>query len=353
MSEIDLSQIFPFTATQLGDQIDVIPNLYGLVGELGLFPEQGSSSRIVELRYDNHILRVLPAKERGAPGTPQQSRTAKSIFVEIPHFPEVDMITPADIQDVLIQVGNTKRPSTVAEEVGKRLIDIKRTHDVTLEWLKCTALQGQILDGNSSEIYDLYDVFGVEKATVYFDLANADADPLASCAEVWQAITGNLLGEVMTGIEAIVDPAFFQALITHPKVLAYYQQAEQALALANLIRQESTGQMWGRTFRHGQVLFREYYGTAPVKSSPTAAITSTPFWASNTGTAYPRGTSKMLRVYNGPAHDLREVNRPGAAVYISPKILDHGEGIELKSQSNPLPVVRRPAAIVQLSGAAE
>ncbi len=352
MSEIDLSLIFPFTATQLGDQIDVIPNLYGLVGELGLFAERGSASRIVELRYDNHVLRVLPAKERGSPGTPAQSRTAKSIFVEIPHFPESDLITPADIQDILIQVGNTKRPTTVAEEVGKRLIDIKRTHDVTLEWLKAGALQGIIADGNSATIYDLYAVFDVSKITVFFDLSNANADIMGKCATVWQTITGNLQGEVMNGVEAIVDPTFFQALITHAKVLAYYQQAEQALMLANLIREQSQGQMWGRKFQIGQIMFREYYGTAPVKATPTSAIASTPFWASNTGTAYPRGTTKMMQVYNGPAHDLREVNRPGAAVYISPKILDHGEGIELKSQSNPLPVIRRPAAVVQLSGAA-
>lgn len=352
MSELDLSTVFPFTATQLGDQIDVIPNLYGLIGELDLFPEQGSASRIVELRYDNHILRVLPAKERGAPGTPQQSRTAKSIFVEIPHFPEVDLITPADVQDILIQIGNVKRPTTIEEEVGKRLIDIKRTHDVTLEWLKAGALQGTVLDGNSSTIYDLYSVFGVSKTTVFFDLSNSSSDIIGKCATVWQTITGNLQGEVMTGIEAIVDPTFFQALITHSKVLAYYQQAEQALMLANLIREESKGQMWGRKFQIGQIMFREYYGTAPVKSSPTASLASAPFWASNTGTAYPRGTTKMMRVYNGPAHDLREVNRPGAPVYVSPKILDHGEGIELKSQSNPLPVVRRPAAVVQLSGAA-
>lgn len=350
MSDIDLSLIFPFTATQLGDQIDVIPNLYGLIGELDLFPEQGSAARIVELRYDNHVLRVLPAKERGVSGTPQQSRTAKSIFVEIPHFPEVDLITPADVQDILVQVGNTKRATTVEEEVGKRLIDIKRTHDVTKEWLKAGALQGKIVDGNSATIYDLYAVFGLTKSTyvIDFDFGNANADILDKCRQVWQSVTTNLKGEVMTGIEAIVDPVFFQALVSHPKVLAFYQSAEQALMLANLIREKSTGEMWGREFRHGQVLFREYYGTAPVKANADAAITSTPFWASKTGTAYPRGTSKMLRLYNGPAHDLRAVNRPGAGIYVSPKILDHGEGIELKSQSNPLPVVRRPEALVQL-----
>src|SRR5579885_712853 len=333
----DLSTLFPFTATQLTEQVDVIPNLYGLVGELGLFVEQGSASRIVELRYENHQLRVLPAKARGTPGTPSQSRTAKSIFVEIPHFPELDLITPEDVQDILIQIGMSKRPTTVQEETAKRLLDIKRTHDVTLEWLRAGALQGTVKDGNSDTLIDLYAAFGLTKSdyTIDFDLGNANADIQAKCNAVWQSITKGLQGEVMSRIEVIVDTNFFQAFITHANVKALYTNAEQALMLANLIREKSAGQMWGRTFEFGNLLFREYYGTAPVRANDAASIAATPFWASKTGTAFPVGTSKMFRTYFGPAHDLRTVNQLGSQIYISPKILDHGEGIELKSQSNP------------------
>jgi hypothetical protein len=152
----------------------------------------------------------------------------------------------------------------------------------------------------------------------------------------------------MNGVEAIVDPVFFQAFVTHAKVEKYYTQAEQAMQLVNLTRRERAGNMWGREFLFQNILWREYYGTAPVKANAGAAIATTPFFASKTGTAYPRGTGKMFRTYDGPAHDLRQVNQMGSQVYISPKILDHGEGIELKSQSNPLPVCRRPEALAQI-----
>jgi len=351
MSYPDLAAIFPFTHVDLTDQIDVIPNLYGLTNELGLFPAEGKTSRIVEMRYDNHVLRVLPAKERGAAGTPAQSRTAKSIFVEIPHFPELDVIEPQDIQDILIQVGNTKRPITVQEEVAKRLIDIKATHDITLEWLRCKALQGQIVDGNSTQIYDLYSLFGltVGDYTVDFLLGTDTTDVAAKCATVIQSITQNLKGEVSNGVEAIVDPDFFTAFVKHPKVAQYFLQAEQAVMLAMIVRQQREGNMWGREFRFGNITWREYYGTAPVKASATSAIASTPFWASKKGTAFPIGTRKMFRTYNAPAHDIRFVNTPGLAVYVSPEILEHGQGIELRSESNPLPVVRRPEALVQIT----
>jgi Phage major capsid protein E len=39
------------------------------------------------------------------------------------------------------------------------------------------------------------------------------------------------------------------------------------------------------------------------------------------------------------------VGEVGAEIYLSPKILDHGKGIELVSESNPLAVCRRPEAL--------
>ncbi len=345
----DLSLIFPYTATQLTEQIDIIPPLYGLVGELDLFPAEGSISRIVELRYEDHQLRVLPAKERGAPATPALPRTSKTYFIEVPHFPELDLITPEDIQDILIQMQDVKRLTTVEEEVSKRLMDIKFNHDITREWLRANALQGNLVDGNSQNLLNYYTVFGISPTQVDFTLGTNSTDMNAKCQAVWQSITANLRGEVMTGIEAIVDPTFFERFVTHPNVVQYYLNAEQAIQLAMLVRRERQGNMWGREFEFGRILFREYYGTAPVKSSPTAtSLTSTPFWAANTGTAYPRGTRKMFRTYNAPAHDLRFANTKGNEIYVSPRILPHGEGIELKSESNPLPIVRRPEALVQL-----
>jgi hypothetical protein len=345
----NLSLIFPYTGTQLTEQIEVIPPLYGLLAELDIFPSEGSVSRIVEMRYEYHQLRVLPAKERGAPATPALPRTAKTIFIEVPHFPSLDLITPEDIQDILIQMQDVKRLTTVEEEVAKRLMDIKASHDITREWLRANALQGNLVDGNSQNILSMAQVFGITLVTQDFVLGTTTTDMNAVCQAIWQSITVNLRGEVMTGIEAIVDPTFFERFVSHTNVKQYYLNAEQAIMLSMIARQERQGNMWGREFQFGRILFREYYGAAPVKTSPTAAsLTSTPFWASTTGTAYPRGTRKMFRTYNAPAHDLRFVNTKGNEIYVSPRILEHGEGIELKSESNPLPIVRRPEALVQL-----
>ena len=116
--------------------------------------------------------------------------------------------------------------------------------------------------------------------------------------------------------------------------------------LVSIARRQRDGNMWGREFLLNRVLFREHYGAAPtvINGVPTTA----PFWAAKTGTAYPAGTMQMFRTYDAPANDIRFVNTVGQEIYVSPEILDHGQGVELKSESNALAVCRRPEALVQL-----
>lgn len=342
----DVVLTFPYTAFDLTEQVNVIPNLYGLLNELDLFPSEGSISTIVEMRYENKVLRVLPAKERGAPPTPMKAETGKTIFMEIPHFPSVDLITPKDLQDILVQAGRTKRPVTLEEETAKRLFNIRNVHAISREWIRSGALQGLIKDGNGTTVYDLYATFGITKVSEDFDLGNANSDIVGHCANIWMSVTKNLQGEVMRGIEAIVDKDFFQAFVTHAKVEKYYTQAEQALQLAHMARRESAGNMWGREFFFQNILWREYYGTAPTGAG---GGTSSPFWASKTGTAFPAGTMNTFRTFDAPANDIRFVNTPGQEIYVSPHVLDHGAGVELKSESNALAVCRRPESLVQLT----
>jgi hypothetical protein len=129
----DLALTFSYTAIDLTDQIDAIPNRHGLTQELDLFPAEGSTSTVVEMRYENKTLRVLPPKERGAPSTPMLSETGKTIFIEIPHFPAEDLIAPGDLQDILVVADRTKRHIALEEEVAKRLLGLRNTHAITRE----------------------------------------------------------------------------------------------------------------------------------------------------------------------------------------------------------------------------
>jgi len=334
---------FPFTALQLSTAINRIPNNYGLINALGLFPSQGSMSTIVEITIEDGTIRVLAAKERGSPGTANDRGLRKSFWVEVPHFPMQDLITPRDLQNMLTIVAQSKTPRTLDDEMAKRLFAIRNKHSITLEWIRMGALKGLITDGNGDTLLDLYNFFGITKKTIDFMLGTANADIIGACTQLRQSIATNLKGETMTRPAVICDTNFFSKFVQHPKVEKFWLNWQGANELARAKFDPMGGQL-GRVFEFQQILWREYYGVAPVGKPPV----STPFVPANYGYAYPEGTSNMFETWNAPADDIRVVNQPGQEIWISPKILDHGEGVELKSQSNCLALCKRVEALVEV-----
>ena len=339
---------FPYTATDLTEQVNRIPNSYGLIRAMGLFSEDPVISTVVEIRLENGVLRVLPAKDRGAPGTPGARETGSTIFMEVPHFPDLDLITPQDIQNMMVLVGRSKRPATLDDEMAKRLMNIRVNHDITLEYMRMSALKGLIKDGNGVTIYNLHEVFGREKKTVDFVLGTDGTDIIAKCDEVFGHIADNLLGETMSGVEVLVSPSFFNRFIQHPKVEKFWLQTVQGINEIARAERERLGGQWGRSFEFHNLLFREYRGSAPVRNVNNEVV-SEPFVAAGKGHAFPVGTMDTFKTFFAPANDLRHVNSPGQQVYISPEPLKHGEGIELKSESDPLAIAKRPEVLVELT----
>jgi hypothetical protein len=343
---------FPFTAIQLSESVNRIPNNYGLLAALNLFPSQGSISTIIEITIEDGAIRVLPAKERGASATPGDRGGRKSIFIEAPHFPSEDLITPRDLQNMVTIAGSSKTPRTLADEMAKRLFIIRAKHAITREWIRMGALKGLITDGNGATLLNLYTAFGINKVTVDFVLGTSTTDIIDKCTQVRQSIAENLKGEVMTRPEVIVSTSFMNKFIQHAKVEKFWLSWNAAMSLAQPAYAPGTGPIdrsgqptaLGRSFEFQNILWREYNGKAPIGATRVA----TPFVDVDYGVAYPAGTMNTFETWDAPPNDIRFVNQPGQEISISPKILDHGEGIELKSQSNCLAICKRPEALVEV-----
>lgn len=332
---------FPYTSVHLTEAINLIPNNYGLLNELDLFPSEGSPSTLVEVRFEDGVINVLPHVPRGGPATEAERKRGKAIYLEIPHFPHKDLITPDDLQNWMKLAGRALRPSTVDDEMGKRLFEMRNKHSITREFIRMGALKLEIKDGAGETLYDLAEVFGITKKVVHFDLTNSATDVIAKCEEVRDHIQTNLKGETMSAVETVVSSRFFNRFVQHPKVEKYYLNWQAAASMVGFNR-ETRGNNWGRTFEFQEVLFREYKGVAPLKSG------SAPFVTAGKGHAYPAGTMNTFKTYDGPPYHMDFVNEPGMEIYVSPEPLKHGKGWELETQSNPLAMVRRPELMVEL-----
>lgn len=334
-----------YNNVQLTGTINRLPNLYGLLNALNIFPSKSISATAVEIRYEDGKISVLPAVQRGGPPTVGAAKTGKTHYIEVPHFPHLDTITPADLQNMVEVEGDQFRPRTKEDELADKLQAVRQKHDITREYVRMGALKGVVKDGAGRTLVDLYQTFGVVKKTVDFALDNADTDIIAKGEEVFDHIATNLRGETMTGVEIMVSSSFFNKFVQHPKVEKYWLQHQAALGLAQMTRDPVSA--YGRTFTFQNVDYREYKGFASMRDANGQTI-SEPFIAAGKGHARPVGTLDTFATYDAPPHHMDTVNKPGLEIFISQEILKHGEGVELKSQSNCIAVCRRPELLVEV-----
>lgn len=331
---IDSPLNFPYTAIDLTAAIDILPNQYGRLNDSGLFPVEGVTTTVVEIRLRDNYLTILPSQLRDAEPVLNRPPEERAIYMEIPHFPMQDMIAPKDLQNMFAFIPGPLRRKTAEDAMNERLQGIRNRHNITFEYLKMTALKGEIKDGRGDVLYNLYTVFGVQKKTVDFDLDDNATDVKQKTYEVARHMELNAKGEVVDGVEALVSREFFDALTSHPNVEKFYTNWSASAQFSGDMR---------RRFPFGAMVFSEYNAVAD-----TPTVQGQRFIDAGYGHAYPTGTLTSFQHYAGPANHIGMVNQPGPDIFVSPKILDHGKGVELHSESNPLPVMRRPDLLVEL-----
>jgi len=326
-----------FNMANLTASINILPNLYGRVGEMGLFAVKPITTRSVIIEEKHGTLNLLQSKPLGSPGTVDDhgARTVRSFVV--PHIPHDDIVLPGDVAGIRA-FGSETELETVSSIVNDRLQTMKNKHDITHEWHRMGALKGQILDADGSMIYDLYSEFGITKKTVNFALGTATTDVKAKCLAVKRHIQKNLMGELMKSVRVLVSEEFFDALTSHAnveKAFANWQEAQNRLG----------GDM--RTgFDFGGLTFEEYAGEAT-----DSAGTLRRFIAAGSGHAFPEGTGVTFHQYAAPADFNETVNTLGQVYYAKQEPRDMGRGTNIHTQSNPLALCLRPGVLVECTAA--
>lgn len=341
--------LFPYTNSDLTLEVNKIPNQFGLLNALGIAPIEPKASILVRIETRNGVLHVLSAEPRGAPGELSPGITEGAVILEIPHFPHMERIVVGDVDNLLEVVNGQVTPRSLDRELARKLMMIRRNHNITLEYIRIGMLRGLIKDGKGRTLYDLFDVFGITKKVVDFKLGTAGTNIRDKCEEVVDHQMTNLQGETTSGAQAVVSPKWFSAFIAHDNVEKFWLQAQNSSEHRELNRQMSGGN-WGRVFEFGDLLIREYKGGLPVKDQ-AGVITTEANVEVGKGHAYPAGTQSMMATFEGPVHHIDMVNEAPDqdTIYISQKELDHGEGIELKSQSNRVAICKQPETLVELT----
>jgi hypothetical protein len=328
-----------FQMAALTAAINLVPNRYGRLEALDLFPPKPVRTRQILVEEYAGRLNLLPTRPPGSPGTvgTRGNRTLRS-FV-IPHIPQDDVVLPEEVQGIRA-FGSETEMEAIAGVMARHLETMRNKHAITLEHLRMGALKGEILDADGSVITNLFDEFGIAPETVEFAFSSAtdDGHIKQSCYTLLTTIEDALQGEFMTGVHVLCSPEFFRALTTHKEVKTAYTYWQQGAVLIADVRSG---------FSFTGVTFEEYRGKAAYVQAD-GSLATRHFIAPGEAHAFPLGTVDTFATYFAPADFNETVNTLGQPLYAKQAPRQFDRGTDLHTQSNPLPMCHRPGVLVKL-----
>ncbi|HEX2888357.1 major capsid protein [Vineibacter terrae] len=328
-----------FSLRELTRAINLIPNMYGRIGELKLFGTgRGVATTSVIIERNKNVLNLLPSGTRGADGTKGVQGSRDALSFAIPYIPHDDVVKAADVIGVR-QFGSTNQMESVARKVNDKLITMRNKHAITLEWLRAGALRGVVLDADGTRVLlNLFSEFGITEKVVAFDLANDTADIPGKINEVLRYIEDNLEGDVMKYVHALCSPEFFDAFTTHPKVEEAYKFYTST---QNPLREDVR-----KRFEHKGIVWEEYRGQA-TSLQPDGTKIARRFIPAGDVRFFPMGTQETFDTVYAPADFIETVNTEGVELYAKQVVEKFGRWVDIHTQSSPLPFCMRPAVLVR------
>lgn len=332
---LDVFNSDAFSFTTLTDAINDMPFVPGRAGRVIDWNEQGVPTTTIAIEKKGSVLELVNPTGRGGPGSSYAKIKANLRDLRIPHYQIDDAIYAEEVQGIR-EFGSETSVKTVQGEVNRRMQEhVQLRMDPTLEFQRIGAIKGIILNGDTSQLYNLFDEFDVSQlGEVDFNLDGATATGAVrtTCDGVVRSIAKVLGGVPFTGIRAFCSDSFWDALIKAVEVRATYLQQQEASQLR-------TGTAYGE-FNFGGITWENYRGG-------TGTEEATPFITADKVNIFPVGVPGLFRTVYAPADYNETVNTIGRPRYAKQFPMPNDKGINMELQTNALSYCTRPRVLVK------
>jgi len=326
------------------EEVNVIPNQWGTIGQLGIFREEPIAEHVVVFEETIKDGALLVDRVRGDRGVQGKDASRKLHTFAVPHFPHDDYISPQDLQGK--RAYGSQSVETLEAVRARKLERIRQNHAWTLEYARAQAIvAGTVYAPNGTVSQNWNTEFGVTRLSVDFLLGTTTTEVVAKIEQCLAQVADNAFGEVVTGTVVLCSPEFFGKLIAHASVKVAYQYYQQSGY--NPLRER----LGGTNALHREF---EFAGTRFIEMRDTlggtiGAGTGTRLIPSGKAYMVPLGTQNAFKTYFSPANRIGLVNTLGEQLYVFEQAAPNGTKIELESEANFVNALLRPAMVVELT----
>ena len=341
MATMDIFNQDAFSMISLTESINAQQFQPSFLRSRNIFTPKRVRTETVAIESKNGVLSLIQTSERGAP--PDNGSGSKRTIRDFrtARIAKADKVTASEIQGIRA-FGSETELMQVQAEIADRLngpAGLMRDVEMTWENMLLGAVQGIVVDADSSVIYNYFTEFGVSQAAeIDFDLDNASPASGAvrkKCNTVVRQMMVAAAGAWVPGqtyVEAICGDAFWDDLTAHSEVRATYLNTQAAADLRN-----DVGNAY-ETFTYGGIRWVNYRGT---DDGSTVAV------GTEKAKFYPVNAPSAFVMAFAPGEFFDVINMPGQDVYAltlpDPSGRNAFVGVEVYSY--PLPICTRPAML--------
>ncbi|WP_435659710.1 major capsid protein [Leisingera caerulea] len=340
MAHMDIFQNDAFRARELSASVREIPNQWGQLGRMGIFSPKPIRGTLFSVENKGGVLQLVQSSKRGT-ALPSQKRGKRGLRpFQTFRFGLSDQITADDV-DGIRAFESESELSQVEDEVLEQQIALRGSVDVTREYLRMGAVQGIVRDADGSELVNLFDEYGITQKSVDFRFSQAATPMGEKCREVTRHIRKSLKGDIMTGVQCLMEADYTDMLFEHEDFKNRWDKFANATGKDPLRDDASDG------LEFQGIYFKEYTGEAEVPQEDGSTV-SRQFLPQGESVFLPLGTRQTFKDFNGSADYLDMINQPGeeiySAIFPDPK---RNAYVDVEVMMQTLPMCLRPAVIVR------
>lgn len=334
-----------FKNTDFVDGITQTPLQYGYINSRNDFNMKATNQTAIVFDKDSSTTTLLPQVNRGDRASTQgKERVADTFALKLAYFKHEDRLTGDDIQSWR-QVGKTDN-ETLARATAEKLADMKMAWNQTQEYMKLQAKKGIFKTPDGTVVANMFTEFNITQTSIDFVLGTSTTNIDQKIRQLKSAVAKNVLnGGAIGGVEVLVDPSFFDKLISHANMKNAYQFYQNSGK--QLLRDDLSDYMkWGimDAFEFRGVTFISYDATFNLPNGTTEVA-----FAADTGIATATGVKDLFRGYMGPSVKMSEANQPGQEVFMRSYVDPKDEFVEFELEAAPLYFCTKPASLVAVT----
>lgn len=331
-----------FELTDWTEELSIIPNSWGTIGQLGIFQEEPVAEHTVTFEKITKDGALIVDRVRGDRSNVNKDYAREVHTFAVPHFPLSDYISPNDITGKRAY-GQPNEAETIAYVRARKMERIARDHAWTLEAARAQALVlGTAYAPNATITQNWFTEFGKTQTTVDFAFTTSTTDVLGRVETVIAAIQDNGGNISLSGVVFLCSPQWFAALISHATVKTAYQYYSSSQSPLR-DRLAATGAAVDSLAMHRTFVFS---GATFIEMRDQ--FNGTSLIPANTAIAVPTGTD-YFKTYFSPANRFFLTNTLGEKMYMFETPSLDGTQITIDTESNHISALLRPELVIAVT----